>query len=659
MIYKTEEKKKLINYRKGVIKISVSTTLGLNDGMSRVVREITASMQLLTKSIHETDAAIDKSVINDIDTRLGRAVAEADAISEAFRKSEQRAKNFGNSANNEFNKLVSGAKKVAFAVTSMWTGIRGAENLIKTSDTLTQITARLELMNDGLVSTNELMQKIIESANRSRGSFFDTANAVASLGHRVSSVFNNTDEIIAFTENINKAFIIAGATTAEMSSATLQLTQALGSGVLRGEELNAVFEAAPNIIQKIADYIDVDIGQIRKLASEGAITSDIIKNAILSSTDSINSEFKTMPYTFSQIWTKFKNDTIVAFQPVLNRLNEIANSQGFQNFISGISVSINILSQAILGIIDTTVGIMEVFSFMQPVIYGVAVALAVYKSYLFISNGLTAIATALQTGFNAALLACPLTWIIVGVLAVIGIFYGLIGIINKVKGTTVSASGVIVGIITGAIAVIRNIIADIANFIGNVFADPIGSVVRLFVGMADTILGILETIAKGIDFIFNTSLADNVASSRIGFDKILGTGKTFIKRVDVFEEVKKGYNWTKNGIGNFKDNTNNDIGFSLIGSLGNDIPDFSSNIANIDNNTASINKNLNNMGEDVKFIKDISERKYINEYNKNVEQKFYLNYSAKSNENDGKKMIELIKQAIKDDIEKNPEGVYA
>lgn len=495
------------------------------------------------------------------------------------------------------------------------------------------------------------------------GLFFDTANAVANLGQRASSVFNNIDEIIAFAENINKTFIIAGATTAEMNSATLQLTQALGSGVLRGEELNAVFEAAPNIIQKIADYIDVDIGQIRKLASEGVITSDIIKNAILSSTDSINSEFETMPYTFSQIWTKFKNDTIVAFQPVLNRLNEIANSQGFQNFISGISVSINILSQAILGIIETTVGVMEVFSFMQPVIYGVAVALAVYKSYLFISNGLTAIATALQTGFNAALLACPLTWIIVGVLSVIGIFYGLIEIINKVKGTTVSASGVIVGIITGDIAIIRNIIADIANFIGNVFDDPVGSVVRLFVGMADTILGILETIATGIDFIFNTSLSESVASRRSKMAEMAeskyGTGKTFIKRVDVFEEVKKGYNWTKNGIGNFKDNTNNDIGFSLIGSLGNDIPDFSSNIANIDNNTASINKNLNNMGEDVKFIKDISERKYINEYNKNVEQKFYLNYSAKSNENDGKKMIELIKQAIKDDIEKNPEGVYA
>lgn len=643
--------------------MSVSTTLGLNDGMSRVVREITASMKLLTKSIHETDTAIDKSVINDIDTRLGRAVAEVDAISESFRKSEQRAKNFGNSANNEFNKLVRGAKKVAFAVTSIWTGFMSTGNLIKMSDTLTQTTARLELMNDGLVSTNELMQKIIESANRSRGSFFDTANAVANLGQRASSVFNNTDEIIAFTENINKAFIIAGATTAEMSSATLQLTQALGSGVLRGEELNAVFEAAPNIIQKIADYIDVDIGQIRKLASEGAITSDIIKNAILSSTDSINSEFETMPYTFSQIWTKFKNDTIVAFQPVLNRLNEISNSQGFQNFISGISVSINILSQAILDIIDTTVGVMEVFSFMQPVIYGVAVALALYKSYLFISNGLTAIATALQTGFNAALLACPLTWIIVGVLAVIGIFYGLIGIINKVKGTTVSASGVIVGIITGAIAVIRNIIADIANFIGNIFTDTTGSVVRLFAGLADTILGILETIATGIDFVFNTSLVDSVASWRSkmaeNVESKYGMGKTFIKRVDVFEEVKKGYNWTKNGIGNFKDNTNNDIGFSLIGSLGNDIPDFSSNIANIDNNTASINKNLNNMGEDVKFIKDISERKYINEYNKNVEQKFYLNYSAKGNENDGKKMIELIKQAIKDDIEKNPEGVYA
>ncbi len=672
--------------------MSINTTLSLTDGMSRVVREVASSMQILTRSIHDTDTALDKSIIGDIDTRLDSAVAEVDSIAEAFRESEERAENFGNTSNNEFNRLIGSAKKVAVAITGIWTGIKSAESLIKISDNLTQTTARLDLINDGLITTEELIENIFESASRSRGAFFDTANAVASIGQRSGNVFKNTNEIIGFVENLNKMFTIAGATQAEMSSATLQLTQALGSGVLRGEELNAVFEAAPNIIQKIADYIDVDIGQIRNLASEGKITSDIIRNAILGATDSINEEFEKMPLTYSQIWTEFKNNALQAFQPVISKIGEIANSKGFQSFVNGVSNSISILSNVIIGVIDTIEYTTEALSFAQPLIYGLVVALGAYVAILTmyniqqsIANGLQSIsnlrasvsaaslmlqsgatfsATVAQYGFNAALYACPLTWIIVAIIAVIAIFYTLIGVINKTQGTTISATGVIVGIIMASCASIWNVIADIANFIGNVFNDPIGSVIRLFVGMGDNILGILETIAKGIDAVFGSNLAGVISTWRAGVKNFVeekfGTGKIFMEKLDISETFKIGHDWTKSKMDSFKNNKD-EIGFEGINGLGDftgSIPDISSNISNIDNNTASINKSLDSMGEDVKFIKDISERKYINDYSRNVEQKFYLYYTSKGNEEDSKKMLEIIKAEIQNDIEKNPEGVY-
>lgn len=119
-----------------------------------------------------------------------------------------------------------------------------------------------------------------------------------------------------------------------MASASLQLTQALGSGVLRGEEFNAVFEAAPNIMQTVADYMNVPIGQLRNMSAEGQITSDIVKNAMLSATDSINQQFKQMPLTFSQVWTGFKNIALKAFDPIMLKLSEIANSEKFQAFIA-------------------------------------------------------------------------------------------------------------------------------------------------------------------------------------------------------------------------------------------------------------------------------------------------------------------------------------
>lgn len=198
--------------------------------------------------------------------------------------------------------------------------------MVALSDSMTQTTARLNMINDGLQTTEELQDKIFASAQRSRTEYLATADIVAKLGQKAGDAFSSNDETIAFAENLNKMFVIAGASQMEMESASLQLTQALGSGVLCGEELNAVFEAAPNVIQSIADYLDVPVGQIKNMASEGQITADIVKNALLGATDEINAQFESMPMTWGQVWTGICNELVYASQPIFDFISLLAQN---------------------------------------------------------------------------------------------------------------------------------------------------------------------------------------------------------------------------------------------------------------------------------------------------------------------------------------------
>ena len=342
-----------------------------------------------------------------------------------------------------------------------------------------------------------------------------------------------------------------------MASSSLQLTQALGSGVLRGEELNAVFEAAPNIIQTIADYLKVPIGQIRDMAAEGQITADIVKNAVLSATEEINQQFESMPMTFAQIWTMIKNEALMAFQPVLQRMNEIGNSERFNilinNLINGIVILATVAAE-LFDIITSIAGVIsDNWSWLEPIVWGIVGAFIAYNAVALITNGIimaqafadkvsaaskalatgaTFTYTAAQHGLNAALYACPLTWIILLIIVLIALFYAAVAAVNHFAGTSVSATGIIVGafmvalafignlfvglwnLIVDVAASIWNVIATVAEFLANVFNDPIGSIVRLFAGMADAVLGILQGIAKAIDAIFGSNLAEAVSGWR-------------------------------------------------------------------------------------------------------------------------------------------------
>ena len=253
------------------------------------------------------------------------------------------------------------------------------------SDTLTSTTARLSMMNDGVQITSELINMVYAAAQDARGSFDQMADVVARFGNNARDAFGSSEEVVAFADLIQKQMTIAGASTQEAANAELQLSQALGSGVLRGDELNSIFEQAPNLIQNIADYLDVPIGQIREMAADGKLSASVVKAAIFSAADDINSKFESMPQTFAQIWTSSQNTALMSFQPVLNRLNEIANSDAFQQFVNNAIGGLSAVASVSLEILNSLVNVAYVvannWGWISPIVGGVTAALMVYYGW--------------------------------------------------------------------------------------------------------------------------------------------------------------------------------------------------------------------------------------------------------------------------------------
>lgn len=552
----------------------IATTIRLVDQMTAPIMSINNAINNLITGFNNVESAsdINTASLDAMQRQVDVANFAAEQLNQQFnlvedtiRQMEQGQNGFNNSVR-EGHGAADGLTKKIMGAVAAYASIQGVKKVLDLSDTMTQTTARLNMMNDGLQTTEDLQNMIFLAAERSRGSYQATADAVGKIGIMARDAFSSNAELVAFTEQLNKQFTIAGTSSQGIDAAMLQLTQAMGSGVLRGEELNSVFEQAPTIIQTMADYLDVPIGKIREMAQDGQLTAGVVKSALLSAADETNAKFEEMPKTFGQIATSMKNQALMAFQPILNRLNEIANSPAFQTLSSNV-ISAMVVVAGVLTEIFNAIGAIAQFandnwSWLAPIIGTVVAAMAAYVAILTvyntvqaISNGLKAMAafqetvhaaatamstgatfaqTAAQYGLNAALLACPLTWILIAIIAIIGAIYLVIGIMNKAAGTSVSATGVIFGafttlgaflwnlflglleLILGVINYLVNPFINFANFIGNVFTNPISSIIYLFQGMADNVLAILQTIASALDFVFGSSMADAVAGWRSG-----------------------------------------------------------------------------------------------------------------------------------------------
>lgn len=419
-----------------------------------------------------------------------------------------------------------------------YVSIQSIGKALDISDELSLTQSRLNMMNDGLQSTDELVNMVYAAAQDARGSFSQMADVVARFGNNAKDAFSSSEEVVAFADLIQKQMTIAGASTQEASNAMLQLSQALGSGVLRGDELNSIFEQAPNLIQNIADYLDVPIGKIREMAQDGELSADVVKAAIFSAADDINGKFDGMPMTWGQIWTSMQNTAMMAFQPVLQRLNDIANSEAFQSFVSGAIEAMATLANIVMNIFDLIgqVGsfIAENWSIISPIVYGVIAALAAYiviSAIVATVNGITAASeaihaaaamlatgatfaqTAAQYGLNAALAACPIVWIILLIIALIAVIFAVCNAIAKMTGIANSGFGVITGGINVVIQFFKNLgltVANIALGIGNAIAalgsnmmtafhNAIASVQSWFYDLLSTACSVIAGIAAELN----------------------------------------------------------------------------------------------------------------------------------------------------------------
>lgn len=676
-------------------------------------------------SLNQAMQNMDVSAANDAYLRLSQTVGNTERYIRDNVDEQGRFNQEISAGTQQANELTNTIKRAVAAYIS----IQSVGKALNISDELVQTTSRLNMMNDGVQTTAELVNMVYAAAQDARGSFSQMADVVARFGNNAKDAFSSSEEVVAFADLIQKQMTIAGASTQEAANAELQLSQALGSGVLRGDELNSIFEQAPNLIQNIADYLDVPIGKIREMAADGELSADVVKAAIFSAADDINSKFNEMPMTWGQMWQSMQNTALIAFQPVLQRLNDLANSEAFQTFIQGAIEAMATLANILLNVFEVaaSVGafIGDNWSIIAPIIYGVIAALGAYLAIMGIVNAITAISAAIdatkaaadalaagqtflwtvqQYGLNAALAACPITWIIVLIIALIAIIFAVCNAIAKMTGIANSGFGVITGGVNVVIQFFKNLgltVANIALGIGNAIAalatnmmtafhNAICSIQSWFYNLLSTALSVIEGICAALnklpfvefDYSGISSAADDYAAKA---SEAAGNKEDYQSISDAFNEGFTTFDAFQDGWASDAFNAGAAWGdgvadkvsnFSLSDVFGQtDIPNVSDytsgfsdaiansgvgdGIGNIDDNTGKIKDSLDITEEDLKYLRDIAEQEAINRFTTaeiNVDMSGMQNTVNSGDDIDG--FMTKLTDSVNEAVDNMTEGVH-
>lgn len=714
----------------------------LNMGADTANAELEQLRGQLAKAVQAQDElnqaiqGMDVSGANDAYLRLSQTVGATeryirDNVGEQGRFNQEISQ-----GTNEANGLIQAIKGAAAAYVTAQT-VSSALNL---SDQLTSTTARLDMMNDGLQTTQDLQNMIFLSAERARGSYQATADAVSKMGLMAGDAFGSSQEIIAFMEQVNKQFRIAGTEAAGIDAAMLQLTQAMGSGVLRGEEYNSILEQAPNIIQAIADYMEVPKGQLKDMAAEGQITAEIVKAAMFAAADETNAKFESMPKTFEQIWTSFSNTALMAFQPVLERLNEIGNSDGFQSFANNGIEALSFVAGAALEAFDLLSAgagmVADNWSWLAPIIYGVGTALMFYYSAMLLYNMVTGVSTAItsakafaetvhaaslamstgatfaatvaQYGLNAALAACPITWIVVGIIAFVAAVYAGSAAVAHFTGVANSGFGVIAGGINVVIQFFANLLSAAITVFSAVgaaagalghnmiaaFHNAITSIQTIFYNLLSTAMSVISQIASTLsqlpfvefDASGLASAADNYAAkaAKVSGNKMeyQDIGAAFSAKMSNMSAFSSG--WASDAFAagaawgdGVSDSVSGAISDFFGGSANipkaDDYADLSnyeaiagaggldgigSGVDDIVGNTGAMADALEITGEELKYLRDIAEQEAINRFTTaeiHIEQ---TNHNTIKNGMDLDGIVSSMTDMVNEAIEVSTEGVH-
>lgn len=679
----------------------LKNSIQLNDYVSPALRNICNAVNqtilVMERLNHRMGDEMNASSLEFARNTINSTRNSLISTNETLRQTQTEFDHTGVRGTNAFNKMTNALRNY---ITTYGIAM-GARWLLKTSDEMSMINAKINMINNTMLSTVELNKLIFQTAQNARAGYAEMANTITRIRMNAGGVFKNTLETVQFAEVLNKQFKIAGATMEETNAATLQLTQALGSGVLRGDELNSVFESAPTLLQAIADYMNVPIGKIRQMAKEGQITADVIKNALLDpqTISKVNEQFSELPLTWQDLWVRATNNVKLGLMETNDLLSNFANSDGMLDFVDnlvGMTQAIStFMAMALMGLANIANFVYENWSMIAPVLTTVLALFALYKGELIVMKALEmahalrtnavviakqlwTVATTGQTNaqlaLNTALYSCPLTWYVAMIMLVVGAFFLLIAIINKVTGANISAVGVIIGVWYAAGAIIRNIFILIMNtamlvgtFIINMFIAVATGVQNSFIAIQNAgintanALGdifdkagnmIFEGIAwgcnKAIDMINSViNLANKIPgvnigtighvtpkavhhtkASRIPYKKAnyLTAGK--LPYESISGAYNNGYNIGKDflNFGKKQDDTNKTLQDYLNKYNGSNTLDPSKNggaggnggvgknTKDTANNTAQILEELKATGENIEYLRDLAEREVINRY---------------------------------------------
>lgn len=559
------------------------------------------------------------------------------------------------------------------------------------------VQARLKLITDTQAEVDEMNKRIYQSALRSRGSYEGMAEAVTKIAMTAKEAFPQAGEVVPFVEGIQKLFVIGGTDKESQKNAMLQLTQALGSGKLQGDEFRSIAEAAPLIEKMVAKHMGVTQGELKELSSKGAITAEIIKDAILSNMNEINEQFNQMPMTFDNAMQQLETVAHNAFIPVFKVINELIGGEGFKEFMNMVSNALPIIANEVQyvveGIINNVKWVFGILSshaeLIKTVLVGVIGLLAAVGIKALINYGIAAagaiahaIASGIETasilalilaqeGLNAAIYACPLTWLIGLVVLMAVAFFAAIEAINYFTGANLSAVGLICGAFMFLATIVANIIKwvinrfiNLANFLGGVFENPLKAIYNLFVDIWN---GVMDVVEGAVGFIIDMikqipGLEDAKLYLRRGrFDM-----KKKYMEYNPMQELEYGdavfnanqaYDWGSDILGKLKGPS--EIESDPISKEVNS-PDIKTNTKKGAKHAKRAADSLDLLEEEVKDMKDYATQEQINKYtNARVTIEVGGISNNISNDVDVDGVIGKLTEALQDSMASSAEAVYS